>query len=126
MYANYSYYKAGYLHKDTGLISEADFPAYAQQASMRIDYLTWGRVSDTLAAREEIKLCCCEMAEAIYRYDQARDNESAAPIVSWSNDGESGSYDISSSDITEEGHNRMINKIARKYLLRLGLLNRRC
>ena len=126
MYADYSYYLAGYLHKDSGLISAADFPFYAQQAGSRMDYLTWGRIADALEEREEIKLCCCEMAEAIYRYEKARENASGAPVASWSNDGESGSYEMSSSDFTEEGHNRKIGQIARKYLLRFGLLNRRC
>lgn len=126
MYADYSYYQAGYLHKDSGLIPESDFPSYSQKASARMDYLTWGRITDTQAAGTEIQSCCCEMAETIYRYEQAKDNESGAPVASWSNDGEAGSHDMSSSDFTEEGHNRKVGQIARKYLLRLGLLNRRC
>jgi len=126
MYADYSYYLAGYLHKDSGLIPENDFPACSQKASTRMDYLTWGRITDAQAAGEEIQSCCCEMAEAVYRYEQARNNEAGAPVASWSNDGESGSYEMTSSDVTEEGHNRLIGRIARKYLLRLGLLDRRC
>lgn len=126
MYADYSYYLAGYLHKDSGLISAADFPEYAQQASTRMDYLTWGRITDAQATSEKVKSCCCEMAEAIYKYERAKDNESGALVASWSNDGESGSFEMSSSDFTEEGHNRQIGKIARRYLLFLGVLNRRC
>lgn len=126
MYADYGYYLAGYSHKDSGLIPENMFPFYSLKASVRMDYLTWGRITSALAERDEVKSCCCAMAEAIYRYDLARKNESGAVVASWSNDGESGSYDLQGSDLTEEGHKRKIGEISREYLLRLGLLNRRC
>lgn len=126
LYADYQDYQNNYKRGLAACIPEADFPFYAQQASHRMDYLTWGRITDTLAETENIKNCCCEMAEAIYRYERARNNDSGAPVSSWSNDGESGSYDMSGSDVTQNGHEKQIGQIARKYLLRLGLLNRGC
>lgn len=126
MYADYNYYLNGYSHGKPVLIDEMNFPAYSQQASVRMDYLTWGRITDSLAETVEVRSCCCKMAEAIYRYEQARSNVSGAPVSSWSNDGESGSFDMSSSVVTEEGHNRLIGQIARQYLLRFGILYRRC
>lgn len=127
MYADYSYYLTGFPHTKAGpVIVCEDFPVYSEQATIRMDYLTGGRITDNLAEAREIKSCCCEMAEAIYKYEKARENDAAAPITSWNNDGESGSYDMSSSEVTEDGHNKQIGKIARKYLLRYGLLNRGC
>lgn len=127
MYADCSYYLHSFPHTAaTPIIACENFPVYAEQASLRMDYLTWGKITDTLAETKEVKSCCCEMAEAIYKYEKARNNEAGAPIASWNNDGESGSYDMNNSEVTEDGHNRKINQIARKYLLRYGLLNRGC
>lgn len=126
MYANYQEYLEYCGDVGKVVIPELEFPFYAKQASHRIDYLTWGKITDALAETENVKSCCCEIAEAIYRYDRARNNDSGAPVASWGNDGESGSYDMSSSDMTSNGHEKKIGQIARKYLLRLGLLNRGC
>lgn len=126
MYADYNYYLTKYLHKDSGLLSVTDFPVFAEKAGAKMDYLAWGRIQGSRADLDEVKSCCCELAEAIFLFERARDNESGAPVSSWSNDGESGSYDMASSNLTNEGHEKHVGAIARKYLLRLGLLSRRC
>lgn len=126
MYADYAFYLAGFLHKDTGLISEAEFDGYADRASTEMDYRTMGRIRGALVESEAVKKCCCEMAEAIYQYDQVVANGSGAPLASWSNDGESGSYDLSATDLTPGGHAARLSAICQKHLLRLGVLNRRC
>lgn len=126
MYADYDYYLSDYLKKDTGKISGEDFDKYSSMAAEEMQYYTMGTITEEMAGRKEIKDCCCAMAEEIYKYETARENESGAVISSWSNDGESGSYDVADSEVTQKGHNAKKMQIARRYLLRLGLLNRRC
>ena len=126
MYAHYAFYLAGFLHKDTGLISETEFEGYADRAGIEMDYRTMGRIRGMPAESEAVKKCCCELAEAMYQYDQVVDGGGGVPLASWNNDGESGSYDLSATDLTPEGHARRLSGICRKYLLRLGVLFRRC
>lgn len=126
IYADYGYYQIGYLNKETGLICEEDFALYAKKASIHMDCISSGRITGSLAQNERIKDCCCEMAEQLYRFEKARENESGAPVASWSNDGESGTYDLSESGVSESAHRKKMAQIARMYLLQLGLLYRGC
>lgn len=126
MYADYAFYLAGFLHRETGLIPEEEFDGYSERAGVEMDYRTMGRIRGGLAGSDAVKKCCCELAEAMYEYGQAVANGGGAPLASWSNDGESGSYDLSASDLTPESHAGRLSGICRKYLLRLGVLCRRC
>lgn len=126
MYADYAFYLAGFLHRETGLIPEEEFAGYAEQAGTEMDYRAMGRIRGELAGSEAVKKCCCELAEALYQYDQVAAGGGGVPLASWNNDGESGSYDLSATDLTPEGHARQLGRICRKYLLRLGVLYRRC
>lgn len=126
MYADYAFYLAGFLHRGTGRIPEEEFDGYSDRASAEMDYRTMGRIRGALAESDAVKKCCCELAETLYQYDQVAASGGGAPLASWSNDGESGSYDLSATDLTPEGHARRLSGICRKYLIRLGVLYRRC
>lgn len=126
MYADYEYYTLSYLKGRKERIDREEFEYYSGQAADKMQYLAMGKITENMAERKEIKDCCCAMAEEICKYEKARENGSCAPVSSWSNDGESGSYSIENSEVTEKGHNAKIMEIARRFLLRVGLLNRRC
>lgn len=116
IYADYEWYSNGVF----GVIPEEEFLKYAKRASQEMDRLTFGRI--TAADIEEIKDCCCEMADILYEYDRAHDSESGAMAASYSNDGESASFDLSTSEKTFKGTKRRLLNIAYTYLLPLGLM----
>lgn len=126
MYADYAFYLAGFLHREIGLIPAEEFDRYADRASAEMDYRTMGRIRGALVESETVKKCCCELAEVMYQYDQVVESGGGAPLASWSNDGESGSYDLSATALTPQGHAGRLGGICRKYLLHLGVLYRRC
>ena len=63
-YADAAYYTGTYLSGREQSIPSAQFPYYARDATMRIRQRTYGRVPETVP--EEVKLCCCELAELTY------------------------------------------------------------
>lgn len=65
VYADESFYVGSYLLGRKPAIS-AGFPFYAQQASQLIDCHTFGRLKGIKEIPEEVRMCCCELAEAFF------------------------------------------------------------
>lgn len=64
-YANAEYYANEYLAgKKPGI--KAGFDYYAREASRIIDQNTFNRLKDTEDVMEEVKMCCCELAEQCF------------------------------------------------------------
>lgn len=127
MYADYNYYTSGYLLGRNPVILEGVFPFWEKQAAKEIDQRTFGHLTANPAlVSEEVKDCACELAELLYQADsvsqQALRQGAAGPMVSYSNDGESGTFDLSQSVYTEEGKARKVREIVRRYLGNTGLL----
>ena len=117
-YADEAYYNDVYLAGRAPVIDTA-FEYYMRQATLEIQRRI-GR-NDPARHEEKIKLCCCEVAESIYRYE--KNTASGAALVSYSNDGQSGTYDMSR--YTTEGHGQEVGAIIRRWLGTTGLLYRR-
>lgn len=84
-YADFEYY-FGTFYGDT--IPHDSFDKYAAKASREIDRLTMGRASEAggvMAAR--LSTCCCEIAEIMYKADEADAKTAGGLIASQSNDG---------------------------------------
>ena len=86
-YADYGYYTGEYGGK---MISEADFPVYSGKASDRIAAMTFGRLEDSVPEEysDNVKRCCCELAECIFTYAGISDGsafEGAGGIASETN-----------------------------------------
>lgn len=69
IYADEAFYQNEYLLGRKPVIS-AGFPYYARQASQVIDQYTFGRLDGLPVVSEDIKMCCCELAEAEYRREK--------------------------------------------------------
>ena len=69
VYADEDFYKNKYLLGRKAAISSG-FPFYARQASQIMDQYTFGRLTIMEDVPEEAKLCCCELAEVIYRQEK--------------------------------------------------------
>ena len=63
VYADEAVYQEKYLLGRKPVIS-AGFGFYARQASQLIDRYTFGRLKGLAAVPEDVRLCCCELAEA--------------------------------------------------------------
>lgn len=115
VYADDNFYLNQYLLGRSPLISDG-FAYYARAASQEM-----GRyLNDTPGDYPELAgLCCCEVAEAVFRYEKISGG-TKAPLVSYSNDGQSGQFDMA--NYTKEGHQRIIYGIIRRYFEDTGLL----
>ena len=127
MYAKYSYYENDYLLGREPSVPEEEFPYWEKLARANIDQYTYGRISRDLSLiSENVKDCTCELIELLYQADsvskQGVQEGAAGPISSYSNDGESASFDLSRSPYTEEGKAKKIREIICRYLGSTGLL----
>lgn len=129
MYADYSYYVSEYLLGRTPAVPEADFPYWEKQAGKEIDRHTFGRLkADTGRVTVDVQDCACAVTELLYKADvaaQAADTDGlSGPLVSWSNDGDSGSVDLRQSIYTVDGRRKEIVRLMYLYLEGTGLLSR--
>lgn len=127
MYADYEFYTQVYLLGRKPKITEDDFPFWEREARTEIDRLTFNRLkADSSLIPDEVKYCACALAELYFEADSvkesARSQGLAGPISSWSNDGQSGSVDLSQSQYTESGMVKEKSKIIHRYLYHTGLL----
>ncbi len=73
-YADYAYYTDTYKG---AVLDAASFPLYAQKATQNIILHTFGRIPENNVP-EAAKMCCCELAETIYKHEK----ENAGNITS--------------------------------------------
>lgn len=65
IYADENYYAETYLLGRKPVIG-AGFEFYAQQASQVMDQYTFGRLKKPAEVPEAARMCCCELAEAVF------------------------------------------------------------
>lgn len=127
IYADYRYYVQDYLIGKEPVIPETEFDFFEKQAAKEIDMHTFKRIrANPALLTEEVKECVCAVTEFLYEAENvtkwAVSQGLAGPLVSWSNDGESGSIDINQSNYTESGKRSKIKDIIRLHLGNTGLL----
>lgn len=125
MYASYNYYESGYLLGRDPKLSEDDFPLWEKQAERVLNQYTFSRLASNFGLiTDEVKDCTCELAELLYQADKSAQQaaEQGGILQSYSNDGESGTFDLSQSTFTEEGKAKKTREIIYRYLGNTGLL----
>ena len=127
MYADYSYYTKEYLLGKSQAVPEGNFLFYEKQAREVIDKRTFDRLaSNPGLISSKVKDCACAIAELLYKADnvaqQALNEGAAGPLASYSNDGESGTFDLKESIYTESGKRAEAKRLIYKYLGNTGLL----
>ena len=116
-FADETYYTNIYLSGRAAVITTA-FDYYARCATQTIQrYIGAGIDEDKIS--DEVRNCCCELAEACYRDDVAENNHG---IASESVGGWSRSYE--SSDARKAADDRLTRDIVYKWLSGTGLLYR--
>lgn len=126
MYADYGYYISGYLLGRDPVVPDLTYAYWEKQAERVLNQHTFCRLAaDCNLITDEVKDCTCELAELLYQADsisqQALQNGGGV-LASYSNDGESGTYDYTKTIWTEEGRRAKEREIIRKYLGHTGLL----
>lgn len=117
-YVDYTYYTETY---GSSVIPSASFAKYERKAENKINLATFNRISESGAYMNDVRMCTCEVAEKIYAVDTEKVKRDG--LKSYSNDGESGTYD----DMTEdETVKKEVDSIISEYLLMTGLLYRGC
>lgn len=113
-YADYKYYTDTYKGV---VLDTASFERYARNATVYIKMLTFNRVDDSNIP-DEVKMCCCEVAEKNYEADKSRHVGISSEKV--------GDYSV-----TYENNANIdmklakdCNEIIQKWLLMTGLLYR--
>ena len=128
MYADHKYYETGYLLGRSPVIPEDVYPYREKQAERVLNQYTLSRLAaDFNLITDEVKDCTCELAELLYQADtvsQKAAEQGGGLLSSYSNDGQSGTFDLSQSSYTEEGKKRKTQEIIYKYLGNTGLLYR--
>ena len=118
IYTDTEFYKNQYL-LGAQKIQDADFPYWVMLASGEIRQLTFNRVEDLGEIPDEVRMCCCELAEKLYSVESVKD-ENGMVLQSYGNDGETGTY--KTDDLSESGVQRSIVKIIRKWLVNTDLM----
>lgn len=128
MYADYNYYLNEYLLGKARAVPEEVFLYWEREARAQVDLYTFGRVRVMPEPPEEVKLCTCAVAEVLYKADKAKAEQQesglAGPLASWSNDGQSGTVDLSNSTLTETGKTKEVRRLIAQYLCNTGLMYR--
>lgn len=127
MYVDLTYYTEGYLLGRAPAVPEGEFAYWEKLARAEIDAYTFGRLeADSSLVTNKVKDCTCSIAELLYKSHTLSESNMAqgiaGPLTSWSNDGNSGSVDVSQSIYTESGKKAEIRRIIYLYLGNTGLL----
>ena len=127
VYVDLNYYITEYLLGKTPVVPGELFLYWEKQARIQIDRYTHDRISaNSSLISEKVKDCACELAEFLYQADsvacQGTEERAAGPVASYSNDGQSASFDLSRSTYTEEGKTKKVKEIIYRYLSNTGLL----
>lgn len=124
IYADYDYYRNEYLGNS---IQEQEFQRLALHASQYIDYITRGKARTSV---EEVKMCCCALAEQYQAIDAAKQAQAESlsdeyvelqseTIQSWSRS--YGNTADMAAKISADAK-ASLYEIARQHLSRTGLL----
>lgn len=127
MYATFEYYREEYLLGNEQVIPEQNFAFCEKQARIEIDARTYGRIAKNESLiTDAIRDCTCAVAEVIYMARSVRNASATAGVAgvvtSWSNDGESGSVDVTGSVMTEVGCRQEVERLITQYLFGTGLM----
>ena len=115
-YADFAYYAGTYKG---AVIDTASFHKYARRATLEIRKYTFNRVDESNIP-DEVKMCCCEVAEVIHKSDQEDTKGIASEKV--------GEYSVSyvSPEAKEKMLSVSVRSIIYNWLADTGLVYRGC
>lgn len=120
-YTTIEYYNDKYLQDRQAVVDTASFHLYAQKATQRIKQYTGDNIDETLPFIDEVQMCCCELAEYLYK----QDNKDYDDNIQSEKKGEWSVTYTSGKDVEELKQNK-IREIIYTWLTTTGLLYRGC
>lgn len=116
IYADFAYYSGTYKGAVIGI---ASFDLYARKATLEIKKHAFGNIVET-SLTDEIRMCCCEVADLLYKSDQEDTKGIASEKV--------GEYSVSyvAPEAKEKLLSLSIRSIIYNWLAMTGLLYRGC
>lgn len=118
-YTDSIFYSESYLQGRSEVIPSSEFSYWCTQASSEIREKTYGNVDVLETIPDDVQMCCCEVAEKLYRYENAK-GDNGMILQSYGNDGDTGTY--KTDDYSEEKVKAAVNDIIRRWLMHTGLL----
>jgi hypothetical protein len=120
-YTTHNYYTCKYLQGRTAVICAADFPFWAQKATQEIKRYTGNNVDEIAAIPDEVQMCCCEVAEYLYKQKNSGHDENISSE-------KVGEFSVSyvSGQTAEDIKRSTIKGIIYNWLAMTGLLYRGC
>ncbi len=117
IYADENFYKNEYLQGKAAVITAA-FPYYFREASQVIKKYVFDNIDDENPP-EEVRMCCCEIAELAYKRDRSAqsDGVSSESVQGWSK-----SYE--STESRRNAFDKAVRECIYKWLSGTGLLYR--
>ncbi len=117
IYADENFYKKEYLQGKAAVITAA-FPYYFRKASQIVKKYVLDNIDDENPP-EEVRMCCCEIAELAYKQDQTAqsDGVSSESVQGWSK-----SYE--STESRRNAFDKAVKECVYKWLGGTGLLYR--
>lgn len=118
-YADKEFYKNNYLMGRSEVIPDSELTYWFMQATSEIRSCTFEQIDTLATIPENVQMCCCEVAEKLYFYDNAK-SENGMVLQSYGNDGETATF--KTDDFTTEAVKRTVSEIIEKWLLDTGLM----
>lgn len=118
-YTSEEFYRKHYLLGRSAILKDESFHYWITKASAKIRRYTFDRVDALNELPEAVQMCCCEIAETLFRQESSKD-ESGRILQNYGNDGDSGTFlteSLTSSSIEKE-----VRAIVRLWLSDTNLL----
>lgn len=128
MFVTYEYYEEDFMLGKTPAVPQEEFAFYEKRAEETLDVMTKGRytrINDDYITMK-VKDAICKLTELYYKADVLEQKTTEAGgtgvMTSYSNDGQSASFDVEKSKYTEKNLEVAAGNIVRTALARTGLL----
>lgn len=119
VYANEQFYLNEYLLGKEPTIPIDDITYWLAQASRKINRRAFGRTDALQEVPDEVKMCCCAVAEKLYHFESAK-GENGMVLQSYGNDGDTATY--KTTDMSELAISEKVLDIIEEWLMPTGLL----
>lgn len=101
-----------YLSGKEAVINTASFDFYSRKATKLISQMTFDRLIE-IDIPEEVKLCCCEVAESIFKQDQKSADITSEKV---------GNYSVSRNVMSASDYDASRRAIIKNWLADTGLI----
>lgn len=119
IYADKNFYLDQYLSGKGPTIPIDEIEYWLAQASRKINRRAFGKTDVLQEVPDEVKMCCCAVAEKLYQFESAK-SENGMVLQSYGNDGETATY--KTTDMSESAISSKVLEIIEEWLMPTGLL----